>query len=634
MMGHCYPDPEDRPLLSARGGAAHDCSPFLTTMRNRSKRAFLWGALTALLPAVASAHATVDVGIALRAPATVAAGSPFVVTALMTDYAHDPALGTLVVFKFPPSIQQPKSFRNAVWNCAAVGGVFQCASESTPPGVTSIDLNLVAPATGGAIDIQASQQSLANFDPFGPNDTASVRVRVYNAAACSTQSAVTASPGDGIALAGGHVVLSWSPVAGVTGYRLFTAVEGAAPRILGETTSTSLAADVPIGATEWWVDALFDLCPTTSSNHAHFVSNGAPLQWSVADLAGQAGVSGHSDGPGAQATFENPSSLGVDVYGNILVADSGASTIRTIAPNGAVSTFAGQAGQTGAVDGTQSFSKMNHPEAIAVAPGGFGYFADSANDTIRQYFPTGDGIQTFIPAVATVAGSAGQSGSTDGQGPAARFNEPAGIAVTPDFTLYVSDTGANRIRKISSDGTVTSLTGSSTAGFSDGNATDARFNGPTGIAVDQSGNIFIADTENDVIRRLAADGSVVTIAGSPGMAGFSDGRGGAALFNQPTALALDASGNLYVADTGNDAIRQVAPSGLVTTMIGTGSAGHENGAGRAAMLNVPTGLAVDAAGRLIIADGGNHVVRVATPTAQPAPPVDNTPRPRRRAAQH
>lgn len=603
-------------------------------MRTHSLRALVAGSVMALLPAVAAAHATVDVGIALRAPDAVAAGSPFVVTTLVTDYAHDPALGTLVLFKFPPSLQQPKKFKNTVWNCDSVGGVFQCASESTPPGVSSIDLNLVAPATPAAIDIQASQESIANFDPFVPNDTASVRVHVYSAAACSPQNAVIASPSNGTVLTGGHVVMSWSPVAGAIGYRLFTAVEGAASKILGDTTNTSFAADVPLGSTEWWVDALFDLCPTTSSSHAHFVSNGAPLQWSVADLAGQAGVSGDHDGPGAQATFENPSSLGIDAYGNILVTDSEASTIRTIDPNGAVSTFAGQAGKTGSVDGTQSFSKMNHPEAIAVAPGGFGYFADSANDTIRQYFPTGDGIQTFISAVATVAGSAGASESKDGQGSAARFDEPAGIAVTPDFTVYVSDTGANRIRKISSTGAVTSLTESSTAGFSDGNVADARFNQPTGIAVDQSGNIFIADTENHVIRRLAADGSVITIAGSPGVAGFSDGRGGAALFNRPTALAFDASGNLYVADTGNDAIRQVAPSGLVTTMIGTGAGGHENGAGRAAMLNVPTGLAVDAAGRLIIADGGNHVVRVATLAAQPPPPIDNTPKPRRRAAQH
>jgi sugar lactone lactonase YvrE len=275
---------------------------------------------------------------------------------------------------------------------------------------------------------------------------------------------------------------------------------------------------------------------------------------------------------------------------------------------------------------------MNHPFAIAAAPGGFGYVADSGNHVIRQFFPTGDGIETFTPFLGTVAGSAGIAGSSDGTGTAARFSGPAGIAVLPDFTVFVSDTAANRIRRISPTGVVTSLTTSSVAGFGDGSAAAARFNGPTGLAVDRSGNLFIADTGNNVIRRLGTDGIVTTIAGTAGVAGFTDGRGTASTLNGPTALAFDASGNLYVADTGNNAIRQVAPSGLVTTMIGTGSAGHANGPGRTAMLSAPTGLAVDAAGRLVIADGGNRVVRLASPAAQPPAPVE--PKPRRRAAQH
>jgi sugar lactone lactonase YvrE len=569
----------------------------------------------------------------MNGPEAVTRSSPFVVTAVVTDYAHDAAVGVQVEFTLPQSLQ-PKSVTAPGWRCTALMGVFTCGAESIPAGASTIALNMVAPTATGAIDIQArsSDSSGGYFDPFHANDTGSVHVRVFDPAACSSESPVIQGPSDGTTLAGGRVSMSWTSVGGAAGYRVWTAVEGADARILGETSGTALAADVPIGSTEWWIDALFDLCPTSSSTHLHFVSNGAPLQWSVSDFAGQAGVHGNHDGASALATFETPSSLGIDTYGTVVVADSEASTLRPIDAAGSVATLAGQSGKTGSVDGTQSFSLLNHPEAVAVAPGGFTYVADSANQTIREYFPTGDGIATFTPFLGTLAGSAGSSGSKDGQGAAARFDAPGGIAVMPDFTVFVSDTGANRIRRISVAGAVTSLTTSTVAGFADGSATGARFNGPTGLAVDSSGNLFIADTENHIIRRLGTDGNVTTIAGTPTIAGFSDGRGAAATFNRPTALALDALGNLYVADTGNDAIRMVAPSGLVTTMIGTGRPGHVNGPGRAAMLDTPTGLAVDAAGRLLIADAGNRVLRVAT--AAPQPSVPAVPQPRRRAAQH
>jgi sugar lactone lactonase YvrE len=619
---------------SGPGGRTHR----FPAMPTHSLRALLVGTAMVLLPAAASAHATVDIGVTMHAPDAVAAGSPFVITTELTDYAHDAGIAIVVQFKFPPGLQL-KSVNAPGWrNCAPFKAsnsdvaVFTCSADSIPPGLTAIELNVIAPAAPGSIDIQANQLSIANFDPYSANDRASVHIHVYDPPACSNQGAVISGPSDGSALRGGHVDMSWSSVAGSAGYRIWTAVEGADPTILAEISGLSFAADVPVGSTEWWVDALFDPCPTISSNHSRFVSNGQPLQWSVADFAGQAGVRGDHDGAAGQATFETPSSLGIDIYGEIIVIDSEASTLRTIAANGTVSTFAGQADKTGSLDSTQSFSLMNHPEAIAVAPGGFAYIADSANDVIRQYFPNGDGITYFTAYLGTIAGSAGAAGSQDGQGTAARFNGPAGVAVMPDFTVFVSDTMANRIRRISSAGVVASLTDSSIAGFRDGNAADARFNRPTGLAVDHSGNLLIADTGNHVIRRLGTDGNVTTIAGTPGVAGFSDGRGGGAMFNQPTTLTIDAFGNLYVADTGNHAIRLIAPSGLVTTMIGTGSPGYQSGPGRTAMLNMPTGLAIDTEGRLLIADGGNRVVRVATPAAQPASPTES--KPRRRAAAH
>jgi sugar lactone lactonase YvrE len=206
------------------------------------------------------------------------------------------------------------------------------------------------------------------------------------------------------------------------------------------------------------------------------------------------------------------------------------------------------------------------------------------------------------------------------------------VAVSPNYTIYVGDTGTDRIRRLtplSSD--VHSVAGTATtAGANDGPATTARFNGPTGVAIDASGNVFVADTENDLIRRIGTDGVVTTVAGVAGAAGFADGVGSVARFDHPTALAFDALGNLYVADTGNHAIRRIAPSHLVSTLIGTGAPGHKSGAGTAAMLNAPNGIAFDPSGLLYIADTGNNMIRVATTTAPP--PSESLPR--RRAAKH
>jgi len=168
----------------------------------------------------------------------------------------------------------------------------------------------------------------------------------------------------------------------------------------------------------------------------------------------------------------------------------------------------------------------------------------------------------------------------------------------------VTDAASSRIRKVVPiASTVTTI------------AAAAQFNDPTGIAIDSAGNIYVADTGNDTVRRIGSDGTVSTIAGASGAAGFSDGQGAAARFNAPAGLAFDRLGNLYVADTGNHAIRRIAPSGLVSTVIGTSVAGHANGPSATATLNQPAAVAFDAAGRLFIADRGNDVIRVATPVA-------------------
>jgi DNA-binding beta-propeller fold protein YncE len=326
-------------------------------------------------------------------------------------------------------------------------------------------------------------------------------------------------------------------------------------------------------------------------------------------------------------------SVGIDPFGTRYVADMGASTVRRI-DKGVVSTVMGQPGIAGSVDGPGVGGLLNHPRALTVSPdGNYIYIADTDNDEIRLFNPKGNGIY-FGPIITTLAGSAGAQGTADGDSSHARFTAPGGIAMTANYTLYVGDSGTDRVRQLVQGfpALVSSVAGVATsAGTNDGPASTAQFNAPTGVATDSAGNLFIADTGNDIIRRVGTDGIVSTVAGVAGAPGFADGVGSAARFNAPTSLVFDSLGNLFVADTGNHAIRRIAPSYLVSTVIGTGTPGHQNGAGTASQLNSPRGLAFDGSGTLLyVADTGNNVIRVAStkaPTVTAAPP-------RRRAVMH
>ena len=194
------------------------------------------------------------------------------------------------------------------------------------------------------------------------------------------------------------------------------------------------------------------------------------------------------------------------------------------------------------------------------------------NDTIRKITPAG--------VVTTFAGTAGQSGSADGTGAAARFTNPEGTAVDGAGNVYVADTFNDTIRKITPAGVVTTLAGTAGQGGSaDGTGAAARFAFPTGVAVDGAGNVYVADTDNDTIRKITPAGVVTTLAGTAGQSGSADGTGAAARFNSPFGLAVDGAGNIYVADEDNDAIREITPAGVVSTLAGT--------AGQAVVLTAP-----------------------------------------------
>jgi sugar lactone lactonase YvrE len=333
-------------------------------------------------------------------------------------------------------------------------------------------------------------------------------------------------------------------------------------------------------------------------NHAH------AQVYSFAPLAGNPAVLDHTDGTGTNARFFNPTAAAVDAAGNIYVADGGDHTVRKISAGGTVTTLAGSSGHPGSSDGSGSGAQFLYPYAVAVDGSGNVYVADSGNHNIRRVTPGG--------TVSTVAGTAGSPGSMDGTGTAALFNTPQGIAVDAMGNVYVSDTNNSTVRRITPAGVVTTLAGAAgQSGGSDGTGSSARFSYPYGLASDAAGNVYVADLGNSTIRKLTPGGVVSTLAGSAGQSGSADGAGGSARFNHPSAVALDTAGNVYVADTSNQTVREISPAGTVTTLAGAaGIGGNADGSGPAASFFYPGGIASTGAGTLYIADTGNHTLRV------------------------
>ena len=297
-------------------------------------------------------------------------------------------------------------------------------------------------------------------------------------------------------------------------------------------------------------------------------------------LAGLAGSSGSADGTGSAARFWTPSGVAVDSAGNVYVADSNNSTIRKVTPMGDVTTLAGLAYfndngslilASGSADGTGSEARFVDPSGVAVDSTGNVYVADSGNNTIRKVTPVG--------VVTTLAGLAyfdenrrivsDSTGHVDGTGSAARFNRPSGVTVDNAGNVYVADRGNNTIRKVTPTGDVTTLAGlADTSGSTDGTGSAARFNRPSGVTVDNAGTVYVADMLNNAIRKVTPAGVVTTLAGLADKFGSADGTGSVARFDWPSGVAVDNAGNVYVADNLNNTIRKVTPSGMVKTLAG------------------------------------------------------------------
>ena len=385
----------------------------------------------------------------------------------------------------------------------------------------------------------------------------------------------------------------------------------------------------------------------------------AETHWRITTIAGNGRTDPHpglpdgtmggyegDGGPALAARLNHPNALALDGAGNLYIADPWNHRVRRVDPTGTITTVAGTGwrdlsqillngwvGDYGGDSGPAVRARLNHPESVAADGLGNLYIADSWNHLIRRVDPSG--------TIRTVAGTGLGSGSNryhnqgsysgdGGWAVTARLHNPEAVAVDAAGNLYIADTYNHCIRRVDPAGTIATIAGVGRSGFGGdgGAAVSALLRWPRGLAVDGAGNLYIADSGNDRVRRVDPSGTITTIAGvGHGTFSEADGPAIAAVLNIPMGLAFDGAGNLYIADTGHHHIRRVDPGGIITTIAGRrnilgyayGGYNGDSGPALEVQLHAPKGLAVDAAGRIYIADSQNHRIRVLS--RPPRPPT-------------
>lgn len=391
-------------------------------------------------------------------------------------------------------------------------------------------------------------------------------------------------------------VVSLSVIAnGATGYQWYK--DGAA--LSGETNSTLTIVSAIVENEGDYSVVVNGFGATISSRVVRLAVN-SPLVINVTTIAGN-GVAGYLDSSNAlEGRLNAPDGPSIGSDGVTYFADTYGNVIRYLTPDGVVGTLAG-AGRVGYLDAPGTNAYFSFPIGTRALRNGDILVADAENDVIRRIVGVG------LHAVSTLAGD-GARGYVNGPAASARFAFPNDIAESASGNLYISEFDNNVIRKVASDGTVSTLAGDGLAGYADGRGTAAQFDHPGGLTLGQDGSVYVTEFFGDRIRKVTPDGVVTTVAGS-GVAGLKNGAAMEAQFNHPNGIVADSAGNLYVSETANHVIRLVRPNGSVSTVAGLGRAGFAEGDETQALFNGPSGIAIAADGSLIVADTGNNRIR-------------------------
>lgn len=400
-------------------------------------------------------------------------------------------------------------------------------------------------------------------------------------------------------------ISSFAPETGVSGTSVTITGTGFSASVTGNTitfngkqakvvtaTDSSLVVTVPVGAGTGKISV-------KAANGTDNTTTEFDYLLSVSTLAGD-GTKSFKDGADSIAEFNFPYGAAVDASGNVYIADQGNNLIRKITPSGVTSTLAGDHVAALKNANTGAGAEFNQPQGITIDASGNLYVGDTENGVIRKITTAG--------VVSTLAGN-GIHGFKDSTAADSEFIGPSGIAVDAAGNVYVGDYQNNRIRKITPGGIVSTLAGNGNAGFKNGSGSAAEFNAPVGVAVDASGNVYVADAGNNMIRKITPDGTVSTLAGDGNQA-FKDGPAAQAQFYYPLGVAIDASGTLYVADFLNDRIRKITLAGVVSTLAGSGASGHSDGDATQAEFGDPTAITIDASGALYVTELRNYVRKI------------------------